>query len=739
MKAWGLTLAWLSLLVSALVVVFILKQPTLNNDILALLPKSEPRLQQVEEHFFAANKQQLSFSFRGENAVKAYDNLEQWLASKHIEPRFKLPEISQLAAFYGQYAGHLVSEEYKQAIGDANRFQQYYFSQLSKVADPFVSSTINQDPSLATAGFLSEAMAHMQQFELQDGRININYQGDEYLMLFVQSADNAFSINQSIALSNEIVAYIAELESRYPDTQIRYAGALFHTAANAQQAKFEMTLFGSVSLLALIVMVVWVFRSINALWLASVTVISAAIGGTIALISIFSQVHVLTMVFAVTLIGIAIDYAFHGMLDLTEQPQGFSQGLKLALLLSLLTTTLGYASLFFSPVQLLSQVGVFVVAGLVTAWLCTRILLPYWQAGLTINIAAHQLANMLSGYLKRLTHYRVTLSMLTLVLLSAFALLKPPVINDDVKLLNASPADLMQNEALHMSLLGKDNGQIMILFADNAQQLLVQQEALKATIRGLNGRVLMLSDLVPSKQLQQQNYAQMHSAQQAMSVVSQMTGMPVELSTPMLDLNAALNSPLAPLIANQVISNNTLTASWFMVTGVNKTELMDLTNAYPDLIVYDKVAMISEGLSHYSNSLLVTLAIAMTFALLLFSVKFGFKTACKQTLVLVLTTAAVLLLCSALQSQLSIFNLLGCLLILALAIDYLVFYQVNNLSPSNVLAISLSAASSMWVFGMLAVSKTPAIFSFGLTVLVGLVCIYIFAPLSIALPKNKEK
>ena len=739
MKAWGLTLAWLSLLVSALVVVFILKQPMLNNDILALLPKSEPRLQQVEEHFFAANKQQLSFSFRGENAVKAYDDLEQWLSSKHIEPRFKLPEISQLAAFYGQYAGHLVSEEYKQAIGDANRFQQYYFSQLSKVADPFVASTINQDPTLATAGFLSKAMTHMQQFELQDGRININYQGDEYLLLFVQSADNAFSINQSIALSNEIVAYIAELESRYPDTQIRYAGALFHTAANAQQAKFEMALFGSVSLLALIVMVVWVFRSINALWLASVTVISAAIGGTIALISIFSQVHVLTMVFAVTLIGIAIDYAFHGMLDLTEQPQGFSKELKLALLLSLLTTTLGYASLFFSPVQLLSQVGVFVVAGLVTAWLCTRILLPYWQAGLTINTVAHQLANRLSGYLKRLTHYRVALSMLMLVLLSAFALLKPPVINDDVKLLNASPADLMQNEALHMSLLGKDNGQIMILFADNAQQLLVQQEALKATIRGLNGRAVMLSDLVPSKQLQQQNYEQLHSAQQAMSVVSQMTGTPVELSTSMLDLNAALNSPLAPLIANQVISNNILTASWFMVTGVTKSELMDLANAYPDLIVYDKVAMISEGLSHYSNSLLVTLAIAMTFALLLFSVKFGFKTACKQTLVLVLTTATVLLLCSALQSQLSIFNLLGCLLILALAIDYLVFYQVNNLSPSNVLAISLSATSSMWVFGMLAVSQTPAIFSFGLTVLVGLVCIYIFAPLSIALPKNKEK
>ena len=155
--------------------------------------------------------------------------------------------------------------------------------------------------------------------------------------------------------------------------------------------------------------------------------------------------------------------------------------------------------------------------------------------------------------------------------------------------------------------------------------------------------------------------------------------------------------------------------------------------------MYDKVALITEGLSHYSQSLLVTLLIAMTFAVLLFTFKFGFKTACKQGLILALTLTAVLLLCSSIQSQLSIFNLLGCLLILALAIDYLVFYQINKLVQSNVLAISLSAASSMWVFGMLAVSKTPAIFSFGLTVLVGLMCIYILAPLSVALPNNKEK
>ncbi len=739
MKAWAITLSWLTLLTVMLVVVFAVKQPALNNDILALLPKSEPRLQQVEEHFFSANKQQLSFSFSGENNTQAYDEMVSWLAGKNIQPRFTLPKIETLAHFYGQYAGYLLAPEYQQSLREPRVFEQYYLGQLSQIADPFVSSTINQDPTLSTASFLRHVLANIQQFELQDGRITANYQGEDYLLLFVHSTNNAFSINKAIALNDEILTKLTQLESQYPNTTVHYSGALFHTAANAKQAKFEMTLFGSLSLIALFIMVVWVFRSVNALWLASVTVVSAALGGSIVLVSLFNQIHVLTLVFAVTLIGIAIDYAFHGMLDLTQHKSGFSRGLKLALALSLLTTTMGYASLFFSPVQLLTQVGVFVVAGLVTAWFSTRFLLPHWQNRLAVSQSANHLTSSLSKQLQKVNEYKTALIIGLLVLLSVFTLLKPPVVNDDVKLLNASPKALMDNEALHMTLLGKDNGQIMILFAENAQQLLEKQETLKSKINEYKGTAVMLSDLVPSTHRQRENKADLLTHQAAINIVSQMTANPVQFSQSTLTLESALDSALAPLIHNQVFINNSFVASWFMVTGIEKQQLKQWAAADSDLIVYDKVALITEGLSHYSQSLLVTLLIAMTFAVLLFTFKFGFKTACKQGLILALTLTAVLLLCSLIQSQLSIFNLLGCLLILALAIDYLVFYQINKLVPSNVLAISLSAASSMWVFGMLAVSKTPAIFSFGLTVLVGLMCIYILAPLSVALPNNKEK
>ena len=98
----------------------------------------------------------------------------------------------------------------------------------------------------------------------------------------------------------------------------------------------------------------------------------------------------------------------------------------------------------------------------------------------------------------------------------------------------------------------------------------------------------------------------------------------------------------------------------------------------------------------------------------------------------------MLWVCNAIQGSLSLFNLLGALLVIALAIDYLVFYQINKLEPKNVLAISLSAASSMWVFGMLSASDTPAIFSFGLSVMVGILAIYFLSPLSVLKPQKEQ-
>ena len=729
-----------------LVIAVLLKNPQLNSDILSLLPESEPRLADVERHFFASNKHRVIFSVTGKQAAQVHDQLQSWLGEKGLNQDFQTPKIKEIAEFYSPYIGRLISDEYKTSLTSPEAFQRYYFSKLSQVAHPYISSTINNDPSLSLASFLNQNITSLQQFNVHNGRLTANKNGVMYYLVFARINENGFSVNQSVELSNTIRQELVELASTYPDAQVRYSGALFHTSANVSQAKYEMALFGSLSLLAVILIVSWVFRSISALWIASFTVVSAVLGGAIALVAMFAHIHVLTLVFAVTLIGIAVDYAFHGMLDLTvHESLGFSKGLKSALLLSLTTTALGYASLFFSPMLLLTQVGVFVVAGLFSAWLCARLLLPQWQRKITVTKTVQQYALKFRDCVTHYINMRIVIFSMALVVIITSYLMKPVSFNNDVRLLNASPISLVENENFHRTLLAKGDGQIMILYAQNPAQLLEKLTSVKRKLlqQYPTASVNTVSDLVPSYKTQSSNVQLMQksSDQGILQPIVSMTGQPVTITNNQLTLAAALNSPLRDIIHQQVIISDNVTASWFMVNGIDiDTELLvDFASDYDDLVLYNKVAMISAGLAHYNDSLLATLWVAGLFAVLLFTWRFGLPNALKQGSVLLLTLGLILTICNLLQGSLSIFNLLGCLLVMALAIDYVVFYQINKVCVSNLIAITLSAISSMWVFGMLVASLTPAIFSFGLTVIIGLVAIYLLAPLTLTPASIKDE
>lgn len=93
---------------------------------------------------------------------------------------------------------------------------------------------------------------------------------------------------------------------------------------------------------------------------------------------------------------------------------------------------------------------------------------------------------------------------------------------------------------------------------------------------------------------------------------------------------------------------------------------------------------------------------------------------------------------------LNLFNLLALMLILGIGIDYTLFFAEQNKqeddshTESTLLAISLSALTTILSFGLLALSETQAIHSFGITVLTGIIVAWLLAPLSQNMnPHNK--
>src|SRR5690606_34491900 len=87
---------------------------------------------------------------------------------------------------------------------------------------------------------------------------------------------------------------------------------------------------------------------------------------------------------------------------------------------------------------------------------------------------------------------------------------------------------------------------------------------------------------------------------------------------------------------------------------------------------------------------------------------------------------------AALGAPLNLFHLLALALVFGIGIDATLFIAeaAERLDPTA-FAITLSALTTILSFGLLSFSTTYAVRSFGLTVLIGIVCGYLLTPLTV--------
>jgi len=236
---------------------------------------------------------------------------------------------------------------------------------------PLLSNALTQDPLLLTQQFMEQqtggALSLQQHwFETRQG---------DAVVLYAEITPDPFDRTSASALHLALEQQLSALTARWPELQIARSGVLFHAVAAAGNASFEMQFYGASSLLAILLLLVCSFRSTRPLLLASMVLLPSLIAGLAALLLIFQQPHVLALVFATTLIGIAIDYSFHGMLAANRSKTAFNAMLP-SLALGLLTTLLGYLALLWLPFGLLQQVAVFMLCGLVAAFISVWLLMP---------------------------------------------------------------------------------------------------------------------------------------------------------------------------------------------------------------------------------------------------------------------------------------------------------------------------------------------------------------------------
>jgi len=651
----------------------------------------------------------------------------------------------QLQAFYQRAAGYIATTAAHQHLAAA-QYQSLTNSAWQQLLSPLplADNVLERDPLLLSqAAMQHTATGLSQQFQALTPAaswLKGRFEQLPFVLLQAELAIDPFDAELAVPLQAKLVQQLQLLQQQYPELRWHHSGLLFHAVKAATTAKTEMSWYGGLSMFAIVLLLWWVFASGKPLLLAVITLGSAGLAGLTAVVWFFESPHLLAFVFATTLIGVAIDYSFHGLLAVQQGPVFFRRMLP-GLSLSLLSTLLGYTALLLLPLTILNQVAVFMLAGLTAAYLMVRFVYPVALAPQSMTIAASARcgANLLVRFWQRFNQRQAWMLFGTVAISSALLFLLLVKFSDDVRGFNQLDPTLQQHEQHIVKLSGQQwDNKFLLVSAETAEQLLVREGQLRPLLQAWQQQGLLrnwqaVSDWLPTiaaqQQLQQQLQLVYQSAvgQQFLQQLGVAVPQPLAQWLTATDLpdfvQQQLYTPVAGKGAPAKVSVILLRGSTLGNTQLAQLSQLGFAQRF------DPIEDASAKVAGVRQQLGIGLAVAVLAAILILVWYYGVKRAGAITLFLQIAVCSALNISLLLGQTLTLFHLVGVLLVVALALDYAIFFASKLAAAEVQLAVGLSAITSMLAFGMLAFSQTPVIAGFGLTILVGILVAVLTAPL----------
>lgn len=656
--------------------------------------------------------------------------------------------FDQARAFYAPYRDRLLTDEQRARLRDGDPAmlgQQALAVLYGPLGAPRLTEW-NRDP-LGLWPQWWQARAAGTGLRVGDDGL-LQAEGRYWAVLQFQTRDSAFRLDGEQRIGDALAAAAAAARKAVPDLRELRAGVPLHAEAAAAQANREINTIGWGSLAAVLLLVWLAFRSLRPIALVAMSLLVGCATALSVTALVFGKVHLLTLVFGASLVGVAEDYGIHWFGSRQAEPQASRWQLLRHLLpglwLALLTSALAYLALGLAPFPGLRQMALFSVVGLSAAFLTVICWFPFLDNGRVRQTRfSHWLGGTLDGW-PRLGQARrgvvVALGVVAAVVIATGLLRVQP--NDDLRSLQSSPPALMAQQIEVGRLLGMPSpAQFFLVQGGDAEQVLQREEALVARLDALEaqGRIgghQAISDWWPSRQRQDADAAL--TARIEASVLRQVGEATGEsLSRPAYATPAGIDAflhdgvslPFRHLWLGKLGNGQ---ASVVMVDDLSRADALATLRALADGLQgvrwVDRTADFSQLLGHYRRMMgaLLLAGVALVFGVLAWRYRRQSWRVIAPTLLAGLLTVALL---GWLGQPLQLFNVLALLLLLGMGIDYGIFLLEHRGDRSAWLSVCVGAASTWLSFGLLALSSTPALRAFGLTLLLGIGLVWVITPL----------
>ncbi len=545
----------------------------------------------------------------------------------------------------------------------------------------------------------------------------------------------------------------AEVLEGRPGAAVAGQGVLYYSHHAASQAERDMKRLGTLSCVLLAVFIFGAFRSFRPVLLCLLSVSAGALCGTAATLAVFGSLHAVTLVMCLSLIGISADYTTYYLVRRRwaggiETPAGTLAALRPSLLHALLTTVAAYALMLAAPFPGLKQLALFAVCGLAGAWLTVVAWFPFLVKGFPVRPLPAR--GFLSAYAQAWTERRPW----THVFLAVFACvsifgISRLAVNDDLSALQTPPVELAREERVISSLLGIGFSQTWFAAVGKTPEEAVQTlEVLRVKLHALEKEGFISRPVVPplrSLEVQEKALAAMRTAAPAMAAT---LSPPCEGESCMpygaVGLEAWLSGPLG----ENYRSLMTGTQDGFVIfvpvslAGADASALATAAARAAEAVQgLDGVFWLNRRADF--GALFSTFRLGLTGLIAAGLVILGFMLVrlfgARRGLVAALPVAGGLLAGLAAAgltgTPVNLFSLFALILVMGIGVDYTIFFhgqegKANPDEPSDHVfyAMAVALGSTLLSLGILVLSETPAVRSFGLVLSAGVLFAFLLAP-----------
>lgn len=626
---------------------------------------------------------------------------------------------------------------------------------LSQLLMPFSSVgsvQLKNDPFFLYTSFIKSIQPSTSFHQDKKGDLFIQAQGKVWYLFKASLRDTAFSLQTQKDICGKLFPILNHMNEIY-DVEILKTGAIFYASAGAKMAQDEISFISLFSTVGIIGLLLFVFRTLRPLLLAISIIMSGLIGGLSACLFIYGSIHILALVFGCSLIGITVDYALHYFCASYRKECyadtgsfGVLKTLMPALFFGALSSIFGYGLLMFAPFPGIQQMALLAAVGLLSAFISVCL---WGTCFVNLEQTFPAVGEKIQRHLEKVATFGKKKNhklFLCIILLSIFcAGVSLLTFEDNIQHFQSLDASLKKEEDQIKSILPIDQfGKFLIIKGKTIEEVLQTEENLKPDLADLKvnkglSSYRSLAALVPSLKRQKENrkLVELNLYAKYGHSWARTIGRDKDFQITESGLNhsffALTQSNLSTLpegwkhLLN--ISKKGFVVGWILLENVtNEQGLKDMIVKHGNVQYIDIYQKYSHIFASYRSIVLCLIGSVFLVISIFLAFRESIRASVEIVSPVVLSLLASIGIIGLWGMPFTLFHAMGLLMVLCIGIDYALFlyWRIPSKNPGqgkdlHLLANSLAALTTILSFGLLALSSTTAVHSFGVSVFMGIV------------------